>query len=126
LEKEEAQKYMDLLEGASQSRLILAPHQQESRLFEIYQHAVHELFDEKRRLLFRRRLEEMAFMLWKKGLQAEARIALSAAAGLSEESKILYPHPFLLELVKRSLMYLREEQKQEKEREKGSGLIIPP
>ncbi len=126
LEKEEVQKYLNLLEEASRSRLILAPHQQEGRFFEIYRQAVSELFDENRRLLFRRRLEEMAYILWKKDLQSEARVTLAAAAGLTQESKILAPHPFLLELVKMTLRFFLEEKQQEKEKEKGSGLIIPP
>jgi len=126
LEKEEVQKYLRLLEEASQSRLILAPHQQESRVFEIYRQAVQELFNENRRLLFRRRLEEMAYILWKKDLPGEARITLSAAAGLAEEDKVLSPHLFLLELVKRTLLFYLEEKRQEKEKEKNSGLILPP
>ena len=126
LGKEEVQKYMNLLEEASQSRIILAPHQKESRFFDIYRQAVHELFDEKRCLLFRRRLEEMAYLLWQEGRQAEARVSLAAALELSVENKILSPPLFLLELVKRTLITRMGEKREEKEKEKGSGLIIQP
>jgi len=124
LEEEESRKYLALLKEASASRLVLAPHQKEGRLMEIYQQAVHDLFDGPRRLLYRRRLEEMAYILWKKGQENETRVALAAAAGMDKESGILAPHPFLMELVKRSLSSLLEEEKEEKGQEPG--FIIKP
>jgi hypothetical protein len=124
LEKEESQKYLSLLQQASESRLVLTPYQKESRVMEIYQQAVHELFDGPRRLLCRRRLEEMAYVLWKKGQENESRMSLAAAAGMEKESGILSPHPFLLELVKRSLAALIEEEKEKKDKEPG--LIVRP
>jgi hypothetical protein len=124
LEKEESQKYSALLKEASASRLVLTPYQKEGRLMEIYQQAAHDLFDGPRRLLYRRRLEEMAYVLWKKGKENEAQVTLAAAAGMEKESGILAPHPFLLELVKRSLASLLEEEKEEKKG--GPGLIIKP
>ena len=124
LEEEESKKYLVLLKEASASRLVLAPHQKEGRLMEIYQQAVHDLFDGPRRLLYRRRLEEMAYILWKMKQENEARVALAAAAGMEKESGILTPHPFLMELVKRSLSSLLEEEKGKKEQEPG--FIIKP
>jgi hypothetical protein len=124
LEKEESQKYLSLLAEASASPLVLAPYQKENRLMEIYRQAVHELFTEPRRLLYRRRLEEMAYILWKKGRENEARISLAAALGLEKESGILSPHPFVLELVKRSLQSIREEEDEKKTED--AGLLIRP
>jgi hypothetical protein len=124
LEKEESQKYLTLLREASASRLVLTPYQKESRLMEIYRQAFHELFTGPRRLLYRRRLEEMAYVLWKKGLEKEARMSLAAAGDLEKESGILSPHPFGLELVKRSLLSIMEEEKEKKSEEPG--LIIRP
>jgi hypothetical protein len=124
LEEEESRKYLALLKEASASRLVLAPHQKEGRIMEIYQQAVHDLFDGPRRLLYRRRLEEMAYILWKNGQENEARVALAAAAGMDKESGILAPHPFLMELVKRSLSSLLEGEKEEKGQEPG--FIIKP
>jgi hypothetical protein len=124
LPKEELDKYLKLLADASSSRLVLAPHQQESRIFEIYRLAVHALFDHDRRLLYRRRLEEMAYILWKKGKENEARTSLAAAISMEEESQFLSPHPFLLELVKRSLQIRLDEEKEKQEKEPA--LIIRP
>ncbi len=126
LEKEEMANCVSLLEDAAHSRIILAPHQRESRFFEIYRQTVKDLFDEKRRLLFRRRLEEMAYVLWKKGDETGAKISVAAGLRLAAEDKLLSPHPFLTELVKRTVLALREEVQREKEKEKGGGLIIQP
>jgi hypothetical protein len=126
LEKEEVAKCLGLLEEAAHSRIILAPHQQEGRFFEIYRQTVKELFDEKRRLLFRRRLEEVAYVLWKKGDENGAKISVAAGLALAAEDKSLSPHPFLTELVKRTVLALREENQREKEKKKGGGLIINP
>jgi hypothetical protein len=124
LEEGESQKYLTRLREASVSRLVLTPYQKESRLMEIYRQAVHELFDAPRRLLYRRRLEEMSYVLWKKGQPNEARMSLAAALGLANESGILSPHPFLLELVQRSLRSLMEEE--EKKKSEEPALIIRP
>lgn len=126
LEKEEIAKCLSLLEEASHSRILLAPHQQEGRFFEIYRQTVKELFDEKRRLLFRRRLEEMAYFLWKKGDEHSARISLAAGLALTTEDKFLSPHPFLIELVKRTVLAVQAENQQEKRKENTGGLIIKP
>jgi hypothetical protein len=124
--KEEVQKYLHLWEEASQSRLVLTPYQQEGRLMDIYRQAVEELFDKPRRALFRRRLEEMAYILWVTGKEKEARIALVAAREMEAVGGILYTHPFLLELIKRSLAARREEAAGEKEKEQPTGLLIEP
>jgi hypothetical protein len=125
LSDEEMGKYLQLVREASASRLVLSPYQKEARVQDLYRQAVQELFDESRRLLYRRRLEEMAYCLLKEGKDLEARLSLAAAVGLEKESGLLTPHPFLLELVKRSLgALLAREEKEEKQ--KDSDLIIKP
>jgi hypothetical protein len=124
LGEEEMPKYLHLLQEASESRLVLTPYQQEGRVMDIYRQAVEELFDKPRRALFRRRLEEMAYILWVTGKENEARTALVAARGMESPGGILYTHPFLLELVKRSLA--ARVQEAAKEKEKDAGLLIEP
>jgi hypothetical protein len=122
LEEEETQKYLTLVKEASESRIVLTPYQKEGRVMDIFRQAVEELFDKPRRALFRRRLEEMAYVLWKTGKQNEAQMALAAALGMESEGGFLSPHPFLLELVKRSLTARLEEEAKKKEKE--SDLLI--
>jgi hypothetical protein len=124
LEEEEARKYLALLKEASESRLVLTPYQKEGRVMEIYRQAVEELFTGERRALFRRRLEEMAYVLWKTGKENEAQMSFVAALGMESEAGILSIHPFLLELVKRSLTVLLEEEA--KKQSKESDLLIKP
>jgi hypothetical protein len=124
LEEEEAKKYLTLMKEASESRLVLTPYQKEGRVMEIYRQAVEELFTGERRALFRRRLEEMAYVLWKTGKENEAQMSFVAALGMETEGGILSIHPFLLELVKRSLtLFLEEEAKKQS---KESDLLIKP
>jgi hypothetical protein len=66
----------------------------------------------------------MAYVLWKQGRENEARVSLSAALGLENESSLLSPNPFLLELVKRSLISRMEKEKEKQSEE--SGLIVRP
>ena len=124
LEEEEAKKYLTLLKEASESRLVLTPYQKEGRVMEIYRQAVEELFTRERRALFRRRLEEMAYVFWKTGKENEAQMSFVAALGMETEGGILSIHPFLLELVKRSLTALLEEEA--KKQSKESDLLIKP
>ncbi|MCX5916418.1 MAG: hypothetical protein NTX30_07015 [Deltaproteobacteria bacterium] len=124
LEEEEARKYLTLVKEASESRLVLTPYQKEGRVMEIYRQAVEELFTRERRAIFRRRLEEMAFVLWKTGKENEAQMSFVAALGMETEGGILSIHPFLLELVKRSLTALLEEEA--KKQSKESDLLIKP
>ncbi len=125
LSDEEMGKYLRLVKEASASRLVLSPYQKEARLQDLYRQAVQELFDEPKRRLYRRRLEEMAYCLLQEGKDPEARLSLTAAVGLEKESGLLTPHPFLLELVKRSLEALMAREEEE-EKKKESELIIRP
>lgn len=124
LEKEEIQKYFDLYKEASASRLVLSAQQKESRLQDIYAQAAQELFGPERRLLYRRRLEEMAYVLFKQGKEYEARICLASAVALEKESGLLSPHTFLYALVQRSLERLLAIENEEREKKTGSNLII--
>ncbi len=124
LKKEECQKYIDLLQEAANSKLVLAPYQKESRRLEIYQQARRELFDPQRRYTLRRALEENAYILWKKGKAPEARACLAMTDRLEEDIGVLSSHPFLEELVKRSIAFFWVEKREEKP--KDVSLIIRP
>ena len=67
----------------------------------------------------------MSYILWKTGKEDDAQMCLVAALRMESEGGILTPHPFLLELVKRSLLALLE-QEAKKQQEKGEELLIKP
>lgn len=125
LEEEKVQKFYELYKQALDSSLVLTPQQKEGRLEDIFRLAAQEIFHQQQRKIYRRRLEEMAYILWKEEKDYEARICLSAALALEKESGLLTPHPFLRELVKRSLERLAFLEK-EREEEGKQSLIIKP
>jgi hypothetical protein len=124
LEEEEGKKYMGLLKEASESPLVLSPFQKEARFIDIYRQAVSELFDPGRKSLYRRRLEEMAYFLWKTGKESDAQMTLTAALAMESEGGVFSTHPFLLELVKRSLTAALEEEARKAKKE--DDLLIKP
>ncbi len=124
LPREEVQKYARLVEEAEGSRLVLNPTQKEARLQEAYRKALAELFIEQRRLLYKRRLEEMAYVLFREGKEGNARAALAASIDLRSPLNPFDPNPFLLNLVTRSIYSIVAQDMEKKEAEPS--LIVKP
>lgn len=124
LPREEVQQYVDLVEEAEESRLVLNPAQKEARLQETYRKALVELFSEEKREVFRRRLEEMAYVLLEAGQEERAKVALAASLDLRFDLNLLEPNPFLLGLVTRSIYTTVAQDREKKEAEPS--LIVKP
>ena len=124
LPREEVQKYAQLVEEAEGSRLVLNPAQKETRLQEAYRKALTELLTEERRLLYKRRLEEMAYVLLREGREGNARAALAASIDLRSPLNAFDPNPFLLNLVTRSIYSIVAQEMEKKEAEPS--LIVKP
>lgn len=113
---DEIRKYTEMIEESNESKLILTPIQKQERISRIYNDAVEELFKGERRLLYKRRLEEMAYVLYKLGKEEGAKISLAASLALKDSDVPASHHPFLLGLMERSLSSaLWEEEQREKE-----------
>jgi hypothetical protein len=125
LPEDEVRTYGELIEEAEESRLVLNPAQKETRLHEVYRKALAELFPEERRNLYKRRLEETAYVLFKNGQEDPARLALAASLDLRSGFMDLSPNPFLLNLVIRSIYTLVTHDMEEK-KEAESSLIVKP
>jgi hypothetical protein len=94
---------LELLE-ARQSRIILSDWARQEREARIIGKAVEGLFSDNYPGLFKRRLEEMAYILWKTDRRQEAKKALAAALVLGEGSdRSLGEHPLISAMVLRSL-----------------------
>jgi len=106
LEPEEVEPYVTAVREAEESKIALNPTQKEEWLQGIYQRALRELFPKDRRLLYKRRLEEMAYVLFKLDRTDEARQCLAAALDLEKEVSSLRPNPFLHQLVVSSIYRL--------------------
>jgi len=116
--------YADEVWEAEESKIVLHPTQKEARFQGIYQKALSELFSGERRFLYKRRLEEMAYLLFKLGREGEARISLAVALDLEKPLNLIQPNPFLFQLVVTSIFSLLAEAYDK--RSKEPSLIVKP
>ncbi len=115
--------YLDEIRAARESPLVLSRPQQEERVQAALVRAERELFGGEATNTYRRRLEEMAFVLHASGRHDLARIAAATAGGLARGTM---PLPFFTDLLRRSVgaMVLEDEAKARAEAE-GSVLVRP-
>ena len=124
IEEDKIRPYADAVWEAEESKIILNQAQKEARFQEIYLKALSELFSEEKRFLFRRRLEEMAYVLFKLGRQEEAKISLAVAIDLEKPFNQIQPNAFLYQLVIKSIFALLAETYEKKV--KDPSLIVKP
>jgi hypothetical protein len=124
IEEEQIRPYADEVWEAEESKIVLNQAQKEVRFQAIYQRALSELFSGEKRFLYKRRLEEMAYLLFKLGKEEEARISLAAAVDLEKPLNLLQPNPFLFQLVTKSIFTLLAEAYEKKQKEPS--LIVKP
>jgi hypothetical protein len=117
-------RYADEIREAEESKIVLHPTQKEARFQGIYQKALSELFSGERRFLYKRRLEEMAYLLFKLGKEEEARLSMAIALDLEKPLNLIQPNPFLLQLIVKSIFTLLAEANEKKAKEPS--LIIEP
>jgi hypothetical protein len=122
----EVQKYATRITETQQSKIVLRPDQKEARLNAIYRGALEDLFPEEKRFLWKRRLEEVAYILLKTGKENEAKASLSAAIDLNNPFSMIDPNPFIWNLLLKSIYILLEEEHEKKEEEKKTSLIVTP
>ena len=122
IEVEQIKPYADAVSEAEESKIVLSQAQKEARFHGVYQKALTDLFPEEKRLLFKRRLEETAYLLFKLGKEEEARISLAAALDLEKPPHPIQPNPFLYQLVIKSIFAVLAEADEKKE----PSLIVKP
>ena len=126
LKEQEVQGYVSDIKDAQESRLVLTSDQKGARLNSIFRKALEELFPEDKRLLWKRRLEEMAYILQKTGKEKEAKITMSAAIDLKNPFSPIAPNPFIWRLLLKSIYILIEGDYEEAEKEEKASLIVTP
>jgi len=126
LPREALQTYVASLGEAQESKIVLTREQKDARINGIYMTALQELFPENERLLWRRRLEEMAYVLYKGGREREARAALSAAIDLQKPLRSVDPNPFIWNLLLKSIYMITGGPDRQKEEVGEAPLIITP
>ena len=124
LEEALVRPYADAVLEAEESKIILSGTQKGARYQVIYEKALSELFSGERRLLYKRRLEEMAYVFKRLGKEEEARISLAVAIDLEKPLNPIRPNPFLFQLVVKSIAPFLKEAHEEKAKEPS--FIIKP
>ncbi|MBI3328229.1 MAG: hypothetical protein HYZ81_16190 [Nitrospinae bacterium] len=104
------QRYRDELKKVAESPIIVSQAMQQERLEAIRTKARRELFDAAACARYRRRLEEMAYVLWQTKRPDEAKRALAAALALQGEGLDVAAHPFLRALFTQSLEIAEAEE----------------
>ena len=124
IEEEEIRPYANEVWEAEESKIVLTQPQKEARFQGIYQKALSELFMDEKRFLYKRRLEETAYIFFKLGREEEARISLAVAIDLEKPVNPIQPNPFLFQLVIKSIFTLLKEAYEKKVKEPS--LIVKP
>jgi hypothetical protein len=124
--KEEVQEYASSIKDAEDSRIVLTADQKDGRINDIYMTALHDIFPEHKRLVWKKRLEEMAYILLQTGRDKEARLALCAAVDLQKPFGSVESNPFIWNLLLKSIYVLIGSDGQETEEKEKSSLIITP
>jgi len=124
--KTEVQEYATSIKNAEDSRIVLTADQKDVRINEIYMKALHDIFPEHKRLVWKKRLEEMAYILLQTGKDKEARLAFCAALDLQKPFSSIEPNPFIWNLLLKSIYVLIGGEQEETEEKEKSSLIITP
>ena len=124
IEEDRIRPYADAITEAQESKLFLSQDQKEGRFQEIYLKALTEIFSDEMKALYKRRLEETAYIFHQSGKGEEAKIALSVAMDVERPLNPIRPNAFLLQLVIRSIFTLLSETREKEKREPS--MIIKP
>ena len=123
---DELRPYIEELEGAKDSPLVLNRLQQEDRLRSVIERAVEELFTGDLRPSWVRRLYAMADFLWATGRQERAKQSVAVAAALASGVLAARAIPFCEHLTQASLgSLLQHTLHDEAERAKTSLVLTP-
>lgn len=115
-------EYIEKYNDVATSPLILNPYQTEERKESIISEAAERIFTNEYRGLYKRRLEEMAYILFRMNQEESAKLVLLAADDLRSEGLSSKTHGFLKELVKKSILLYGED---ERERRRDQLIITP-
>jgi hypothetical protein len=116
--------YLDRIEQAQESRLVLNDVQKEERLAAIVRDAAREIFSGESGAIFRRRLEDASWCLAEAGGREPALLAFAVALQIAEGDTGMLDIAFLTGLVQKSIAYYLAQAKQKAKEEPS--LIVKP
>jgi len=108
IESDEAKEGWMKVKQIKNSPLVLSPVQIEERVREQYRETAQAYFSGKTRAIFKRRLEEVAYLYNRQGQDEEARLALCAALSLTSD---MPPgnNPLCLSLIKEGFKFFESD-----------------
>lgn len=124
LDEDWVRPYLEQVEKAKESRLVLNEIQKEERFAGIVRNAVHEIFSGERRQLFQRRMEDVALYLLETKREEQAKLALAIALQFKEGELGPLDISFLTGLIQKSLAFYLSQAKEKAEEEPS--LIVKP
>ncbi|MBI4488083.1 MAG: hypothetical protein HY694_03270 [Deltaproteobacteria bacterium] len=124
LDEDWVKPYLEQVQEAQESRLVLNQLQKEERFAAIVRDAVTEIFSGDKGKLFSRRMEDMTLYLLETKREQQAKLALALALQLKEGDLGMLDISFLTGLVQKSLAFYLSQAK-EKAAEEPS-LIVKP
>jgi hypothetical protein len=124
LDSDWIQPFIDQLQEAQSSRLVLNPVQKEERLAGIVRDAVKALCTGEMAKLMQRRMEDMALYFIETGRPDLAKLALAVTLQVKEEDPGPLDISFLTGLVQKSIAFYVAQQKTEREAEPS--FIVKP
>jgi hypothetical protein len=126
LDHDQAHTYVDKLNQAQDSPLVLNKYQQQDRAQSVIDEALGDLFAADKAQTYARRLEGTAFHLAATSRLDSAKRALAVSIALKQSEQGGKGIPFCEELIQQSIaMHYHEERQQEREAAPGS-LIMKP
>jgi hypothetical protein len=123
---DEAHGYIEQINKAQESLLVLSPQQKQERVQTVVERAVTEVFGNERGRSYVRRLEETALHLIASQRREAATRALAVAQALKRSEHGGKGISFCEALVRQSIaVHYHEEQRQEQEESEGSLIMTP-
>jgi hypothetical protein len=123
LERDVLAPYLADIAAARESPLVLSRPQQEERVHAALVTARRELFGGERSAVYRRRLEEMAYVLHASGRRELAHTAAATATALARGDDAI---PFFVELLRRSVAGLMTEDEAKARAEAEGSVLVRP
>lgn len=124
LDEDWMKPYLEEVESARESRLVLNPLQKEERVAGIVRDAVEELFSGEKGKIFQRRLEDMALYLLETNREDTAKLAFAIALQFAEGNSGRLDISFLSGLVQKSMGFYLSQSKAKQAEELS--LIVKP
>ncbi len=124
LDEDWMKPYLERVEEAQGSRLVLNEAQKEERFSAIVRDAAREIFTGETGRIFTRRMEDMALYLLETGREEPAKLALAVALQLAEGEIGILDISFLTGLVQKSMAFYLSQAKEKAAEE--TSLIVKP